>query len=74
MNAVIISVSRDDYSAKESAQRTMTVGELICELEQYDEDDKVIVSHDNGYTYGRLSSIRIDWKNLDEPEEDEEEY
>ena len=46
----------------------MTVRELIDFLEQLDEDAKVVLSHDNGYTYGWLDERRID----DEPIEFEE--
>ena len=53
-NMVIIQARRDAYSKNEV--RTITVKELIQELEQYDEDAKVVLSHDNGYTYGGVSS------------------
>jgi hypothetical protein len=33
----------------------MTVGELIEYLEQFDEDTKVYLSNDNGYTYGSIT-------------------
>lgn len=33
----------------------MTAGELIEYLEQYDEDVKVILSNDNGYTFGGIT-------------------
>lgn len=57
---VIINAIRDTYSAEESALQSMTVKELINCLEQFDEDDKVVLSHDNGYTYGYLGYRRID--------------
>lgn len=34
--------------------RTVTVGELIEILEQFDPEAEVFTSHDNGYTYGGI--------------------
>ena len=44
-------------------QHTMTVGELIAALEQFDEDTQVFLKHDGGYTYGGIS-----WGDLEEDE------
>lgn len=54
---------RDEYKA--SRLCTMTVGELIECLERYDSDLKVIISNDNGFTYGKviedvIREIRLD--------------
>ena len=46
---------RETYSAKESAMHSMTIRELINELEQYDDDAKVVFANDNGYTYGKIT-------------------
>lgn len=35
-------------------RHTMTVGELIRCLENFDEDTPVYLKHDNGYTYGGI--------------------
>ena len=35
-------------------RHTMTVGELIRYLEDFDEDTPVYLKHDNGYTYGGI--------------------
>ena len=53
---VTLEATRTDYSAKEAALSSLTVGELISYLQEYDEDSKVVFSNDNGYTYGRLRS------------------
>ena len=45
---------RTAYSA-DQIKNTMTVGDLIRFLEQYDEDTKVYLSNDNGYTYGSIT-------------------
>ncbi len=66
---LVINARRDAYSKNDV--RTMTVRELIQELEQYDEDAKVVLSHDNGYTYGGIS--RHDFEEDYCEEENEEE-
>ena len=48
--------------------RTLTTGELINMLEQYDEDTPIYYSNDDGYTYGAIT-----WDSLREYEEDDEE-
>lgn len=54
---------------------TMTVGELIAYLEQFDEDMPVLINNDNGYTYGSIteSSFRDEEYEDDDEEEEEEE-
>lgn len=49
---VLINAKREAYGKDEC--RTMTVGELIDFLSQFNEEDKVILSHDNGYTFGGI--------------------
>lgn len=51
---VIIEAKREGYGT-DQVYRTMTVGELIAYLEQFNEDAKVYLSHDNGYTYGGIT-------------------
>lgn len=71
MRAIIIKANRDSYSQRESAERSMTVRELIDYLEQLDADDaKVILSHDEGYTFGYLNEFRIDEEPLEFDEDD----
>ena len=62
-----IEAKREGYSINQ-VSNTMTVGELIDYLEQFDENDKVYLSHDNGYTYGGINynDIDEDWINDDE--------
>ena len=38
----------------------MTVGELINYLEQFDDDAKIYLRHDNGYTYGGITYSSFD--------------
>lgn len=70
-----IEVSRDAYSQEDIS--TMTVGELISLLKYYDEDLPVILSHDNGYTYGGLDEYNFETDYYEDEEyedEDEEEW
>ena len=56
MEILTIDGRRDYYSAKQCAEHTMTVGELISELECYDEDMPVMLNNDGGYTFGKIRS------------------
>lgn len=51
---VEIKTSRDSYSRRYVIDPSLTVGELIEILNQYDDDTKVIFNNDNGYTFGFL--------------------
>lgn len=53
--AIVVEVSREGYGIDQIERSAMTVRELIEQLEQYDDDDIVVLSHDNGYTYGTVS-------------------
>ena len=47
---------------------TMTVGELMEYLDQFDNDTKVYLRHDRGYTYGGIT-----WNSFRDADEDDEE-
>lgn len=66
---VIIEAEREGYSL-DQIRNTMTVGELIEYLEQFDEDAQVYLSHDNGYTYGGITSNRFSDDYINEENED----
>ena len=55
---LIIEANREGYALNQ-IHRTMTVGELISMLEQYDEDAPVYLGHDRQsygfYTYGGIT-------------------
>lgn len=56
--------SHDCYDVDYATKRTMTVGELIAELENYDEESKVVFVNDNGYTFGYIDEGKIGvWEN-----------
>lgn len=69
MEYLRIEANRTCYGAQD-VRRTMTVGELIALLEEFDEDTPVILSHDNGYTYGGITEADIE---LDYTEEGDDE-
>lgn len=56
---VVIEAKRNSYS---QGMTTMTVGELIDCLSQFPADEKVILSFDNGYTYGGFSKEKFSTK------------
>ena len=69
MNSVLfINGKRNGYSPKQCG-KTLTVGELIEILQGYDEDMKVYLENDNGYTYGSITDYDVY-----EDEEEEEEW
>lgn len=70
MNYITFETKREGY-APDQCGSTMTVGELIQYLEQFDEDTKVFYSNDNGYTYGSIKSYQIQ-ENYEEDESDED--
>lgn len=57
-NVLCIHAEREGY-AIDQIYRTMTVGELIGYLEQFDEDTPVYLDHDNGYTFGGITERRF---------------
>ena len=58
MAALFIEGRRSGYSP-DSCGRTMTVGDLIEYLSQFDEDMPVFLKNDNGYTYGEIKHYCI---------------
>lgn len=61
---LLLDARRDAYGISDVADGTMTVRELIQFLEDFDEDSKVVLSYDNGYTYGRVAARRFSEHNL----------
>ena len=67
MRPIYIEGKRNGYGIDQCGQ-TLTVGELIEILEQFDYDRPIYLRNDNGYTYG---SVQMD--SITEGEEDEDE-
>ncbi len=59
---------REGY-ATDQIIRTMTVGEMIEYLKQFDEETKVYLNNDNGYTYGSITESSFE-ESYEEDEED----
>lgn len=58
-NIIYLEAVRDGYNPGQ-VPRTMTVGELIGFLEDFDPDSKIYLRHDRGYTYGGISPRRFE--------------
>lgn len=69
---VLIEAKREGYGT-DQIRRTLTVGELINLLSDYDEDTPIAISNDNGYTYGSIGWDDIREEEIENEEEEEEE-
>lgn len=74
---LIINAVNEGYSTTQ-VNSTMTVGELMDYLSQFEEGTKVYLSFDNGYTYGGIkddnfSDEEVEEENLEECHEETEE-
>lgn len=54
---LIFNAARESYSIE--GIKTLTVGELIKLLEDFDEARPVVFAHDNGYTYGGITEFHL---------------
>lgn len=69
---VTLNTNRSEYDIRDAAASSMTVGELIDELEcNYNREDKIVFSNDNGYTYGYVGAGYIDVQRVETQEEEE---
>ena len=59
MKKVFIDSKRNGYSP-EQCGKTMTVGELMALLDEFDEDSEIYIRNDNGYTYGSITRRDFD--------------
>lgn len=59
MKRLIYSTFREGYGV-DQVRETMTVGELIAFLEDYDENTPIYLIFDNGYTYGGITEGRFE--------------
>lgn len=72
MKALYIDGRRNGY-APDQCGKTMTVGELIEWLQEFDEDRLVYLRNDNGYTYGNITESSFTPSEEVDDEEDEDE-
>jgi len=56
MKEILIMDTRRNGYSPDQCNKTITVGELIEILSEYDEDTEIYTSHDKGYTYGNITS------------------
>lgn len=54
--SIYINAKRNGYD-EEQCGNTMTVGELIEFLQQFDDETPVYLKHDGGYTYGSITEL-----------------
>ena len=69
---ITLSTSRDEYDIRRAAERSMTVGDFISDLENYPLDARIVFSNDSGYTYGTIRSYSISMEEVETFEEEEE--
>lgn len=62
---IIFEAIREGYAPDQVVWPT-TVGELMEILADYDEDTAIIISHDNGYTFGSLRNCEVDENEIPE--------
>lgn len=62
---LLIEGRREGYSFSQ-IRRTMTVGELIDYLEDYDRDTLVYLNNDNHYTYGGITTSSFSYGEVNE--------
>lgn len=62
---LILNTIRGGYSPGQCGG-TLTVGELIRELEDFDPDLEIYTGHDNQYTYGAIQAFDLDIVEFDE--------
>lgn len=74
MNVLFLDGRRTGYTP-EQCGKTMTVGDLIDFLEQFNEETPVYIINDGGYTYGEIrddSFEETDYRSEDEEDEEED--
>lgn len=54
--ALVLQATRDGYDISQAAGKAMTIGELKMLIDDWQDDDLLILSHDNGYTFGSAKS------------------
>ena len=65
MKALYIESNRNGYNIDQCG-RTLTAGELIAILEQFDSDCPIYLRNDGGYTYGSITEEDINTAEGDE--------
>ena len=73
-SVLVLEAHRNCYDLDQLGD-TMTIGQLIDLLQNYDPDTIICTSHDNGYTFGEIERWDFEEKTfeIDDEDEDEEE-
>ena len=71
MTALFIEGRRNGYTPDQCG-RTMSVGDLIEYLSQFDEDMPVYLNNDNGYTFGSIDERSFEEEDLEDDEDERE--
>lgn len=67
MEYIALNTNRTAYTPMDIYKMgTLTIGELIDELSQYDESTPVMFCNDEGYTYGFISDSTVELYDCDE--------
>ncbi len=69
MEKLLYQTFRESYGI-DQVRQTMTVGELIEFLTNYDADTPIYLSFDRGYTYGGITDDRFEEDYEEEAEEE----
>lgn len=64
-SAYFLKGNRNGYGPDQCG-KTMTVGELISLLQEFDESSEIFLRNDNGYTYGSINFYDFDAGEYDE--------
>lgn len=59
MEKLFINAIKEGYSTNQ-CRKTMTVGELIELLQNYEPETEIFIKNDGGYTYGSIEEDRIE--------------
>ena len=68
MNVLYMEGRRNGYGPDQCG-KTMTVGEFISFLSEFDEDTPIFLKNDNGYTYGSITESSFEEEEMDEEDE-----
>ena len=69
---IILDTNRSYYGINEASENSITVEELISELQNYPSDAKIVFRNDNGYTYGHITVGSLDEETVVNETEEEE--
>jgi len=60
--AILLNTNRTGYTVKQVLDKTstLTVGELIEYLSDFDPESPILFSNDDGYTFGEIREYSID--------------